>query len=146
MLMLLLCWTLFPGDDPAVYGAEVSEKSPLITIEALMANPEAYLDKVVRVEGEVQEVCPMAGCWLDMTDKDKKVRIKVKDGEIVFDKKLVGKRVVAEGTVYKFDLTRDEAVNYFRHLAEERGEEFDESSVTSGTTIYQIGGLGVRVK
>lgn len=127
------------------YGKPASPETLEITIEQLMANPEAYLGKMVMVRGEVREVCPMKGCWLDVSDKDNKVRVKVRDGEIVFDQKLVGKQVKAYGTVYKFDLTREEAVGYFKHLAEEKNEAFDPASITEGTTIYQIGGIGVNV-
>lgn len=139
-LLLLLSF-----DGPTVYGAGVKQETQSVTIETLMANPAAYLDKVVKVEGTVQEVCPKAGCWMDISSGTSKVRIKVKDGEIVFDKDLKDKKVVAEGTVYKFDLTQEQAVGYFKHLAEEKGETFDPASVTAGTTIYQIGGIGAKV-
>lgn len=141
-LLLTLCFV----DGPTVYGKAPKEETPLISIQTLMANPEAWLDKVVRVEGEVQEVCPMKGCWMDLSADGKDVRIKVKDGEIVFDQKLEGKTVIAEGTVYKFELTKEKAVDYYRHLAEEKGESFDPASVTSGATIYQIGGIGAVTK
>ena len=144
MLTSILLVFCFWGETPG-YGAPISEDSPLVTIDSLMANPEAYLGKVVKVEGKVEAVCPMAGCWMDLSQNGGKVRIKVKDGEIVFDQALTGKTVIAEGTVYKFDLDRDQAVSYFRHLAEEEGSAFDPDSVTEGTTIYQIGGLGARL-
>lgn len=140
-MVLLFCAMLLFG-EPATYGNGVKEETPLVSIEKLMANPEAYLDKVVKVKGEVKEVCPMAGCWMDIKSGDAQVRIKVKDGEIVFDQKLEGQQILAEGTVYKFDLTQEQAVSYFRHMAEEKGEDFDAASITEGTTIYQIGGIG----
>jgi hypothetical protein len=140
-MIFLFSLLLFMG-DPVTYGAGVKDETPMVSIEKLMADPEAYLGKVVKVRGEVKEVCPMAGCWMDIKAGDSKVRIKVKDGEIVFDQKLEGQKILAEGTVYKFDLTKEQAVGYFEHLAEEKGEPFDPASVTSGTTIYQIGGIG----
>lgn len=140
MLLLLLSF-----DEPKLYGAGVKQETPTVAIETLMANPESYLGKVVKVEGVVSEVCPKAGCWMDIANGDHKVRIKVKDGEIVFNPELEGKKILAEGTVYKFDLTKEQAVNYFRHIAEEKGESFDPASVTAGTTIYQIGGIGAKV-
>ncbi len=139
ILVLLFCF----WGEPLQYGAPIKAETPLVSIATLMADPEAYLDRVVRVKGKVAEVCPKAGCWLDLDADGQKLRVKVKDGEIVFEQKLVGKEVFAEGTVYKFDLTREQAVGYYRHLAEEKGEAFDPESVKKGTTIYQIGGLGV---
>ena len=143
--MLFFLGFLLLSGDTAVYGKPVYPETIQISIEQLMANPEKYLGKMVSVRGEVQQVCPMAGCWVDMADKGQKVRIKVQDSEIVFDKSLVGKQVQAHGTVYKFDLNHDQAIQYFKHLAEEKNETFDPSTVTGGTTIYQIGGIGLRV-
>lgn len=144
MLTLMFVSLLMMGEQP-VYGKAPSEATPLVTIEALMSNPEQFLGKVIKVQGKVQEVCPMKGCWMDLSAAGHKVRIKVQDGEIVFDKKLTGQEVLAEGTVYKFELSQEEAVSYYQHMAEERGEEFDPASVTTGATIYQIGGLGAQV-
>jgi hypothetical protein len=33
-----------------------------------------------------------------------------------------------------------------RHLAEEKGEEFDDSSITDATVFYQIEGVGAVVR
>jgi len=144
MLTLFALLMMTPAGD-GVYGQAPKAETPMITIADLMADPEAYLGKVVRVTGEVKAVCPKAGCWLDVSADGKTVRVKVKDGEIVFDAELEGRRIVAEGTVYKFDLTKEQAVGYFQHLAEEKGEAFDPASVTEGTTIYQLGGIGVAL-
>jgi hypothetical protein len=144
-MWMLLLMGFYALDGPGTYGAGVREETPTIAIQKLMDNPESYLDKVVRVEGEVKAVCPMKGCWLDLEDGRKKVRIKVRDGEIVFDRDLVGKRISAEGTVYKIELTREQAVRYYAHLAEEKGESFDPDSIDSGTVLYQIGGLGAEL-
>ena len=140
-LLLMMCFAA----DEGVYGAAVKAETPLITIAELMAHPDTYMDKVVKVKGSVQEVCPMKGCWLDMKDGDTKVRIKVKDGDIVFDKKMIGKQVIAEGTVYSFTMDKAQALKYYAHLAEEKGETFDPATVKGPVTIYQIGGLGVQV-
>jgi hypothetical protein len=43
------------------------------------------------------------------------------------------------------DLTQDEAVDYFEHIAEESGEDFDPSTITGPMTIYQIKGLGATI-
>jgi len=143
--MLLLLCMLVLGDTPTLYGNEANPSTIQITIEQLMADPEAYLGKEVMVVGKVSEVCPMKGCWMDVASEKDHVRIKVKDGEIVFDQELVGKKVQAYGTVYKFELSKEEAVNYFKHLAEEKGEAFDPATITAGTTVYQIGGIGAKV-
>ena len=145
-MLTIMVFALLAVDGPTVYGKAPKNETPMVAIEDLMKDPESYLGKVVRVTGTVKEVCPLKGCWTDVAQGKHKVRIKVRDGEIVFGEELINQQVVAEGTVYKFDLTREQAVNYYQHLAEERGEDFDPASVTKGETIYQLGGIGLVVK
>ncbi len=143
MCLMLFLSCLMAGDGQ--YGATLNDNVAEIKLTQLMAAPEAYLDKVVQVRGEVKEVCPAKGCWMDVSAENQQVRIKVKDGEIVFDQELVGQQVLVQGTVYKFEMSPDQAKKYFAHLAEEKGEAFDPDTVTEGTTIYQIGGIGAKV-
>ncbi len=127
-------------------GREISltEKTK---ISAITSNPEEFLGKTVLVEGEVLEVCPAAGCWMELKSDDGqgKIKIKVRDGDIVFPMSAKGKNATVEGTVYKIELTKEEAVEYYKHLAEESGKEFDPATVTGPVTIYQIKGLGAVI-
>lgn len=117
-------------------------------IAALESKPADFLDKQVQVKGKVAEVCEKAGCWMNLVDTktNAKVRIKVKDGEIVFPKEAVGKTAVAEGTFTKIELTKDQLIAQLKHEAEENKKKFDPSTVTEGKTIYQIKGTGAVVQ
>ena len=118
-----------------------------VPVGELMANPAAHLDKTVQVSGKVTETCERMGCWMNLADpkSNRRVRIKVNDGELVFPKSAVGKMAVAEGKMVKLELTREQAVSAARHEAEEQGRKFDASSIKSGQTIYQIAGVGAVV-
>lgn len=121
----------------------LSEKTK---ISDILKDPESYLDKTVLVEGEVLDVCSHMGCWMELkSDSEGKIKIKVKDGEIVFPVEAKGKTALVEGKVYKIDLTKEEAIEYFKHFAEESGKEFDPSTITGPVTIYQIKGLGAEI-
>ena len=89
---------------------------------------------------------PKAGCWIDIAKGKSLIRFKVNDGEIVFTKEMTGDKVVAEGVMTRMKLTKEQAVGYARHMAEEKGEAFDEASVTGPMTIYRIQGTGAIVK
>ncbi len=116
-------------------------------ISGILSNPTDYIGKKVLVEGEVLAVCKMAGCWMEVTDENgKKIRVKVKDGEIVFPEEAIGKTAVVEGEVYKIELDEEQAKNYLEHMAEDAGEEFDESSVKGPMTLYQIKGFGAVIQ
>lgn len=116
-------------------------------ISALESKPATFVDKQVQVKGKVVEVCEKAGCWMNLVDPktNAKVRIKVKDGEIVFPKEAIGKMAVAEGTFVKIDLTKDQLIAQLKHEAEENHKKFDPATVTEGKTIYQIKGAGAVV-
>ena len=78
------------------------ELKETVSIQALMAQPENYVGKPVQVKGKVSAVCRKMGCWMQLAgDGEYSVRIKVKDGEIVFPKEAVGRMAVAEGTFVK---------------------------------------------
>jgi hypothetical protein len=129
------------------YGREISltEKT---NISKILSQPEDYVGKTVLVEGEVLEVCSMAGCWMDIKSdaENQRVKIKVKDGDIVFPVEAKGKNALVEGTVYKIELTKEEAVDYYEHIAAEQGTEFDAASVKGPVTLYQIKGIGAVIK
>ncbi len=116
-----------------------------ISIAALLEKPADYTGKTVQVKGKITEVCQMAGCWMNLTDGDKMVRIKVKDGDIEFPKDSAGKMAIAEGTFTKIEMTKEQAIAQAKHEAEEAGKKFNAAAVTSGKTIYQITGSGAVI-
>lgn len=128
------------------YGKEITVKEKT-SISKILEAPEQFVGKDVLVEGEVLEVCAMAGCWMELKSdaENQKIKIKVKDGYIVFPTEAKGKTALVEGTVYKIELTKEEAVEYYEHVAEEQGTEFDASTVTGPVTLYQIKGLGAEI-
>lgn len=115
-------------------------------IDQLLDAPESYAGKAVQVKGTVKDVCRMMGCWTELASSTgKSIRIKVKDGEIVFPKDSVGKTIVAEGTFEKQVLTKEQVIAQAKHEAEANNRKFDPASVKSGKTIYQIAGTGAVV-
>jgi hypothetical protein len=121
----------------------VKEAMPLAT---LMAEPSPWVGKTVQVRGKVTEVCEMAGCWMNLTDSDGHLlRIKVEDGVLVFPKDSVGKQAIAEGTLEKHEMSRDQLIAEGRHEAEESGRKFNAAKIKGGKTVYQITGSGALI-
>jgi len=75
-----------------------------------------------------------------------KIKIKVKDGEIVFPMEAKGKTALVEGEVYEIKLTKEQAIEHGEHEAEEKGIKFDPSSIDGPVTLYQIKGIGAVIK
>ena len=117
-------------------------------IQAVLADPASYVGKKIQIEGKISDVCPMKGCWIEIVSDDgqKSLMVKVNDDEIVFKKESIGKHAIAEGEVYSIDLNREEAISYMQHLAEEKGESFDSTSVAGPMVIYQVKGVGALVE
>lgn len=133
--------------EGTVYGT-VGGDAAEVTIADLLKSPDAWVGKTVRVAGTVTDVCPRAGCWIDITDDSgqRTIRLKVNDGEIVFPVEASGKPVVAEGTFARIEMTEEQAVGWARHLAEERGDTFDPETDDAPTVIYRIEGRGARIE
>ena len=129
------------------YGHDISNATS-IRIADLTANPDQYVDQLVKIEGLVDDVCPMKGCWVDIIEAQSSdtIRFKVQDDVIVFPVASKGSQIVAEGFLRKHDLTRQQAIKRMRHLAKEKGEDFNEDSVTGAMVFYQIEGVGAVVQ
>ena len=86
------------------YGPALSAGTPL-TVSAVLDDIDKYAGQKVLVSGTVADVCQMRGCWIDIAGEREgdKLRVKVKDGDIVFPMSAKGKRVVAEGVVVKLE-------------------------------------------
>lgn len=135
-------------EDPVgVYGNGITLKEQTL-VSAIMESPEKFEGKQVLISGTIVEVCPKRGCWVDLSgDKEfEKIKVKVKDGEIVFPLSAKGNKALVEGKVEKLELTKEQAIRYQAHQAEEKGIEFDSTLVTGPMTIWRIRGLGAEIK
>lgn len=127
------------------YGNEIT-LSKKTGISEIITNPDDYLGEKVLIEGKIISVCQNMGCWMEVAgEKGNKIRVKVKDGEIVFPKDGMGRTAVVEGEVYQIELDEEEAKDFFEHMAEESNQEFDPSTVKGPVTIYQIKGFGAVI-
>lgn len=142
LILLTLSMAALCGAEKFGKGLTLKESTPIGTI---LGTPDQYVGKMVQVKGTITEVCQMMGCWLQIQDGEKGLRVKVKDGEIMFPKNGAGRKAVAEGLLKKIELNQQQAVAWAKHEAEERGQKFDASKIKSGMTMYQIQGTGAVV-
>ncbi len=129
------------GDASYGEGVTVEQATPIADI---LADPDAYADKTVRVEGLVTEVCKKKGCWMMVADGEGNLlRVKVQDDVIIFPQGENGRQAAAQGTIRIFDLSREDYEGWQRHVAEEQGLEFDPESLGDGPyRIVQLQGTG----
>jgi hypothetical protein len=96
-----------PLEPTATYDAVGATITPdeAVAAAAVLADPSQYLDKEVKIEGAVTEVCQNAGCWLTMGVSDGvMLRVDVprdSAGAYVytFPKDIAGRRIVVAGVL-----------------------------------------------
>jgi len=144
--LLLLCGQLFAADEQKFAGGADMDK--LVSISTILKSPEDYVAKDITVKGAIVSVCEKRGCWMTLAS-DKKfqtLRIKVRDGDMVFPLTAKGKIAYATGVLVGKKLNKENAIDYLKHMAEEANEAFDSSTVPEeGITIYQLTPTGVTI-
>ena len=143
--------------EDKTYGEGVTGED-LVLVSDLLAKPDEFIGKTVRVKGTAVGVCAHRGCWINVAgDKEGEtvrvkvqdtgdgVRIKVEDGVIVFPPEIVGDTVIAEGVWTANELTMEQTKKVCAAEARKEGKEFDEGEVTTCMTLYQISGTGAVV-
>lgn len=115
-----------------------------VKVSDLMAHPDAWVGKTIRLQGKAVGVCEHRGCWINLASdvEGQVVRVKVKDGEIVFPPEILGDMVVAEGVWTANQLDMETTKKVCEAEAKKKGEKFDANSVTSCMTLYQLSGTG----
>jgi hypothetical protein len=129
------------------YGAGIAGDAQVVTVDELLANPQAYEGKAVRVEGMVTDVCPKRGCWMDLAGSKpgQKLRFKVNDGEMTFPMEAKGARATVQGTVAVKVMTLEESRAYAEYQAKEYGANIDPASITEPTVSVRVDGTGAVV-
>ena len=129
---------LLNKSNPSGLYGNMSKTQKVYGVDKLIHNKNDYMGSIVKVEGIIEEVCPMRGCWLQVVGEsdNKKIRIKVKDGDIVFPLSSKGRKVVAEGQFSVMTLNKKQAKNWKKHLASEKGVDIDTARIVLTDSDY----------
>ena len=128
------------------FGEEVDE-AQLVTISKILSQPEAFLEQPVTISGTVIGVCEKRGCWMELASdvRYEKLRIKVRDGDMVFPVSTKGSKAIATGLLSAINLDLEQSKRYLAMLAKRKQQEFDPASVTEALTLYQLVPTGVKI-
>ncbi len=144
LLSLLLSANAFGKARDFGNGADMSK---LQAISTVLASPAEFMNQEITVEGTITAVCQKRGCWMKLAS-DKKfqsLKIKVKDGDMVFPMSAKGKTAYATGRLQAMPMDKQQTIKYLSHLAKEAKESFDPNSVKEGMTLYQLVPTGVTI-
>jgi hypothetical protein len=134
------------ADPKGVYGMGLSLEE-FTKISDILARPDEFEGKRVKIKGEAIGVCEKRGCWIELKGDQpfQSIRIKVEDGEIVFPMSSKGREVVAEGVLQKLVFPVEKHREILASRAKAKGEAFDPASVTEELVVWQIKGLGAQI-
>lgn len=154
-ILIILSFTFFSctsdinNQSIDLYGNDFSYNS-IETISSLTDNVDEFLNKEIVTEGQIVDVCPMKGCWIEVKDfgSQQIIRVKVQDDVIIFPQDSKEKKVIVNGIFSKIEFTEDQAINWKIHLAEEKGIKLNKSDISlepSDLIEYRIKGLGAKI-
>ena len=129
--------------DVSYHGKKISEKGAIPATQ--LVTKMGSKDKMpAKVEGTVEDVCKMKGCWIKVKTGDGQVmRVSFKDYGFFVPKDIVGKTVVIEGTAE----TTTTPVSELRHYAEDAGKSKEEiEKITEPEKALTFVADGVIVK
>jgi len=143
-LLTLFASSVYAENTTFGKGVHLTETT---AVSAILDNPDTYIGKTVKIDGMILEVCARRGCWVYVAgDREgEKIQVKVTDGEIVFPMSVSGRMAAVEGVVEELKLSREEMIRYLKHLAEEKGQPFDPSTVQDKRMIRIIG-MGAQIE
>jgi len=147
LLLFILPWATnlaaFSGDN---FGRPLT-LNEITRISEIEKDPKSFVGKKVLISGTIVEVCAKRGCWMDLASDTpfQKLQVKVTDGVIVFPMSARGRTAHVEGIVEELKLSKEEALGYNRHKAEEKGVPFDPATVKGPETIYRLRALGAVI-
>jgi flavin-dependent dehydrogenase len=91
----------------------------------------------------------MKGCWVEVGDEGKSLRVKVEGDVIVFPADSKGRIIAAQGVVEAVEMSREAYIDWLAHLAEEKGEPFDAAAAKLGDGPHRtirIRGTGAQLE
>ncbi len=117
-------------------------------ISAILAHPEQFRGKRVRVRGLVTDVCPKVGCYLKLKGDQKfqELMFKVDEGVIVFPGSARGSEALVEGVVSMRTFSEQEQREMCPIEAKALNRKFDPSKIQGPLKVFRIDGLGADIK
>jgi len=149
MTLLLSAVFLFQAAHAEGDAKSLILGAPLTLAEAVplaevLAAPERFKDREILVEAVIEKACLKKGCWVILKDGEKEVRTTFKDYGFFVPKDSLGRKVRAQGTVYR----EMQSVKTLRHYMKDGGASKEEiakvkapvevvSFVASGVVILE---------
>lgn len=125
------------------YGKPLTVKEET-RISDILAKPEVFAGKKVKVRGTVTNVCAERGCFLNIKGDKKfqELQFKVDDGVIVFPADALGREVVAEGVISLQVFSEQQQRDMCPIEAKALNRKFDPAKIKGPMKVVRLEGLG----
>lgn len=143
LFLLAVCPGCGEGEPPAdVYRAgEELRSTERVALADVLARPDDYEGVLVRIEGEIEQVCGTKGCWMILHDGDVSARVTFKDyGFFVPTDTRPGSTARIDAEISVESLGEELARHY-----EEETEGGDPGSVDGPQRIVAVVATGVQI-
>ena len=133
--------------DTRHYGQPMTLKEET-RISEILASPEKFKGKRVRVRGVVTDACAERGCYLNLKGDKKfqELMFKVDDGVIVFPASVLGSEAIAEGIVSLQVFSEKEQREMCPIEAKALNRKFDPAKIKGPMKVIRLDGLGAEIK
>lgn len=125
-------------------GAAIGDAEK-VSLAKILASPDKFSGKTVRIEGIVVRSCKMEGCWAEIApsaDSKQSVRVKMKDHAFFIPLQSAGSFARAEG-VFSVKTLKKEEVD---HLVNEDGAKFDNRNADGSVTEVSFEASGIELR
>ena len=94
------------------FGAEMPEALAAISLKQAIAEKATDTNGMIKVEGQITEVCQAKGCWMILVDGDTYARVTFEDYGFFVPMETSMQRSVVYGTLIEHVLTGEQAEHY----------------------------------
>jgi len=145
-LSLALILALVPAcrsNAPALTaGTPLTRDAAPVSLEKVLAEPEAWNGRRLTLEGTAREVCAKKGCWLVMEAGERELRMTFQDYAFFVPLDSAGSEVRAEGVFTIQETPVEEA----RHYLEDAGRHAEAQAITAPVKSYTFVATGVELR
>jgi len=133
---------VIPSGGVLKRGASLGN-SKKVSLAKVLASPNKYAGKSMRVDGVIVRSCKMEGCWMELapTANSKSVRVQFKDHAFFIPLNSAGAFAKAEGVFEVKTLSKAEV----EHLVKEDGAKFDKINADGTVTEVRFVATGVEL-
>lgn len=133
-----------PTDGVLKRGMPLTGAAQKVSLKKLMAEPQKYAGRDVRVEGVIVRSCKTEGCWMELAPdaKSPSIRIKMKGHAFFIPLNSAGARAKAEGRLSVKTLSKAEV----EHMIKDDGAKFEKTNADGTVTEISFEATGVELK